>query len=265
VDSAVVTGAGRGLGRAIAARLAHRGLAVTATDVNAEGAVRTAEEIGSGATSTRLDVRDAEGCRRVAAEAAQRGRLAVWVNNAGILRTEPAWEQADATVEQIVQVNLLGVINGCRAALPHMRSGGGRILNIASLSSLGAAPGLAVYGATKHGVLAYSISLQAELQDAGIPVEVRAICPDAIETDMVRERAQDPEASLIFSGALLTADEVADRAIRLLYGKSILVTVPRARGALARAIYLVPRAGLRLLPAFKKLGERNRERWREAG
>jgi NAD(P)-dependent dehydrogenase (short-subunit alcohol dehydrogenase family) len=57
VDSAVVTGAGRGLGRAIAARLARRGLAVTATDVDAEGAARTAEEIGNGATSTRLDVR----------------------------------------------------------------------------------------------------------------------------------------------------------------------------------------------------------------
>jgi NAD(P)-dependent dehydrogenase (short-subunit alcohol dehydrogenase family) len=262
VETAVVTGAGRGLGRALARRLADRGLTVLATDIDQRAVEDTATEIGGDAAAARLDVRDPAACRAIATQARGLGRLAVWINNAGVVRTERIWEHADEAVELIVATNLLGVMHGSRAAIEAMREEGGRILNIASLSSLGPAPGLAVYGAAKHGVLSFSLSLQAELRDAGVPVEARSICPDAIETDMIRERAGDPESALIWSGPrVLTADEVAYRAIEVLYGRPLLMVVPRWRGAVARAIDLAPRAGVTLLPLFKRLGERNRRRW----
>ncbi len=259
----MVTGAGRGLGRAFAERLAARGLAVLATDVDERAAEATAAALGEPSWSAALDVRDPEACRRVAAEAAGRSRLAVWVNNAGVLRTEAVEAHDDATVELIVAVNLLGVINGSRAAVEAMGTLGGRILNMGSMSSFSPAPGLAVYGATKHAVLAFSTSLEAELHEAGRPVTVRCLCPDAIDTEMVREEAEGHAAALLFSApSLLTADQVADRGVELLYGPALRAVMPAWRGVLGRLLYTFPRAGIRLVPAFRKLGERNRERWR---
>ena len=263
VEVAVVTGAGRGLGRAFAERLASRGLAVLATDVDGSAAEATAAALGDRAWSAVLDVRDTEACRRVAAEAAGRGHLKVWINNAGVLRTEDVEAHDDATVDLIVAVNLLGVINGTRAAVGAMGASGGRILNMGSMSSFSPAPGLAVYGATKHAVLAFSTSLEAELREAGRPVTVRCLCPDAVDTEMVRERAEGDAAALIFSApSLLTADQVADRGVELLYSPALRAVMPAWRGATGRLLFTFPRAGIRLLPLFRKLGERNRERWR---
>jgi len=263
MDVAVVTGAGRGLGRAIAERLAERGLSVLVTDVDGESAERSAAALGSAGWAESLDVRDADACRAIAVSAAGRGRLAVWVNNAGVLQPGRTWEQDAGAIDRMIEVNLRGVVHGSRAAIDAMLpAGGGRILNVASLSSLSPAPGLAVYGATKHAVLAFSISLQAELRDAGVPIEVRSICPDTIVTDMVRDHVHDPQTALQWSGArALEVGEVADRAVEVLYGRPLTTVVPRWRGVLARGIYAAPRAGLHLLPLFKRVGERNRRRW----
>jgi short-subunit dehydrogenase len=266
VETAVVTGAGRGLGRAIAARLAGRGLEVTVADIDSELAGEAASEIGRGAIAARLDVRDPAALREVARGAAERGRLAVWVNNAGVLRAEKVWEHADETVELMVATNLLGVVHGSRAAVEAMRAGGGgRVLNIGSLASFSPAPGEAVYGAAKQGVLAFSIALQAELRMAGVPVEVRSICPDGIATDMLREHADQPQAALSWSGRrLLSADEVADRAMEVLYGDRLVGSIPHWRGALARGLGLIPGAAVRMMPAFQRLGEWNQRRWKQS-
>lgn len=261
----MVTGAGRGLGRAIAGRLAGRGLAVVVTDVDGEQAERTAAEIGRGASAARLDVRDPAALRETAARANDQGRLAVWVNNAGVVRAEHVWEHADETVDAIVATNLLGVVYGSRAAIEVMReNGGGRILNVASLSSLTPSPGIAVYGATKQGVLAFSIALQVELRGADVPVEVRSICPDGIGTDMlVREQADDSTTALSWSGArVLSPDEVADRAVELLYGDRLTAALPAWRGAVAGVLGRAPRLMLHGAPLFERLGEWNRRRWK---
>lgn len=258
-----MTGAGRGLGRAICVRLAERGLAVIAADLDADAAQRTAAEIGRAAEAASLDVRDPSACRSLADRAAESGRLAVWVNNAGVSRTSRVWEHPDADVELIVATNLLGVVHGSRAAIDAMSGDrGGRILNVASMSSHVPAPGLAVYGATKQGVLAFSIALQAELRDAGTPIQVRSICPDPIDTRMVRDQAGDPEAAILWSTTrILTVDEVADRALETLYGERLVASIPAWRGALLRMLDLAPGLAVRLLPALKRLGERNRRRW----
>ena len=185
---AVVTGAGRGLGREIALRLARRGLIVCATDLVAEAAGETAKQCGGGAWSLAHDVRDFAAHQQVAEEANSRGDVVVWVNNAGVLRTGDDWEMDSESVELQTAVNFCGVVHGCRAAIAKMReTGGGDIINIASISSVVPAPGVAVYGATKHAVLGYSVSLSGELEAAGIPVRVSTLCPDAIDTAMTRD------------------------------------------------------------------------------
>jgi NAD(P)-dependent dehydrogenase (short-subunit alcohol dehydrogenase family) len=260
---AVVTGAGRGFGREIAHRLAARGYSVLCTDIDGASAERTAQEIGAAAWSMGHDVRDPEQHRSVAAAASARGGLEVWVNNAGVLRTQKAWEHPDDEVRLQVEANLLGVIWGSRAAVEEMRQNGakGHVINLASMSALTPVPGLAVYGATKHGVLGFSGSLQGDLDDAGIPIRVHAVCPDSAGTDMVRERAADPDAAIIWSAPrMLTAEEVAEKVVGLLDSRKVVLVIPRRRGALARTFGLFPNTGLKLAGPMKKLGERKRRR-----
>jgi NAD(P)-dependent dehydrogenase (short-subunit alcohol dehydrogenase family) len=259
---AVVTGAGRGFGRAIARRLADRGYTVLATDVEAAAAARTAEEVGG--FSMQLDVRDPEAHRAAARAAAERGPLEVWVNNAGVMRAGKCWEQPDDQVRLECEVNLLGVIWGSRAAVEAMREAAPRdahIVNIASLSALQPVPGLAVYSASKHGVLGFSGSLQGDLYDAGLPITVHAVCPDGADTQLLREHDHEPEAAINWSGPrLLTADEVGEEVVALLDSKKLVHVIPRWRGWGARMNAMLGRGGLKTAPVLRRLGARRRAR-----
>jgi NAD(P)-dependent dehydrogenase (short-subunit alcohol dehydrogenase family) len=261
---AVVTGAGRGFGREIARRLAGRGYAVLATDIDEAGARSTAEELGGKAWSMGHDVRDPDAHRAVAAAARERGRVGVWVNNAGVLRTQKAWEHSDQDVRLVVEVNLLGVIWGSRAAVEVMgdqASGDeGHIINLASMSSFGPVPGLAVYGATKHGVLGFTESLQGDLELAGIPIRTHAVCPWSADTGMVHER-DEPEAAMVWSGGSLISPElVADKVVDLLDSRRMVLTIPRYRGWVARLTGMAPRASLKLAGPLTKAGDKARRR-----
>jgi NAD(P)-dependent dehydrogenase (short-subunit alcohol dehydrogenase family) len=260
--TAVVTGAGRGMGREVAIRLARRGYDVLVTDVNAAAAQDTAQAIGDRAWAMAQDVRDDASHRGVAEAAAERGPVEVWVNNAGVLRTKKVWEHSDEEVRMIVEANLLGVIAGSRAAVEVMRAGGGHVINLGSMSAFGPVPGLAVYGATKHGVVAFSESLQGDLDEAGIPIRVHAVCPDGVDTGMVRERTGDDDSAIIFSAGknLLEPGEVADRMMELLDSEKILLLIPRTRVPLLRLTGAFPRFGLKATALFKKIGERNRRK-----
>jgi NAD(P)-dependent dehydrogenase (short-subunit alcohol dehydrogenase family) len=261
METAVVTGAGRGFGREIARLLSRRGYAVLVTDINADAAQETATELGEPAWAMAQDVRDPEAHRAVAAAAAERGPLRVWVNNAGVARTQKGFEGPDDDVRLIVDTNLLGVMWGSRAAVEKMREGGGHIINIASLSSLGPVPGLTTYASTKHGVLGYTYSLQGDLDNAQIPIRMQPVCPDASDTAMVRDVQDDPESAVLFSGPrLLGASEVAQRTVALLDGKKIVLVIPRWRGWVARTSAPFPRFGLKSLALLRRIGERERRK-----
>src|SRR5262245_24011266 len=161
MGAAVVTGAARGLGLAIARALHRIGYAVLLTDVEADAVHAAAAPLGG--WSARLDVRYEEACRSIAARAAERaGGLAVWVNNAGILATGPVWTHDEGTRRRVMEVNALGGINGTLAALELMRPAGrGHVINVVSLAGLVAAPGESVYGASKHALLAFSVGVLA--------------------------------------------------------------------------------------------------------
>jgi NAD(P)-dependent dehydrogenase (short-subunit alcohol dehydrogenase family) len=257
---AVVTGAGRGFGRAIAWRLAGRGYSVLATDVDEAAAAATAGLVGGRGAA--LDVRKPEAHRAVARAAAEQGPLEVWVNNAGVMLPGRAWEQSDEDVRLTCDVNLLGVIWGSRAAVDAMRAGAGEnrhIINVASLSSFGPVPGLALYAATKHGVLGFTGSLQGDLLDAGIPITVHALCPDAADTRLLRDHDGEAAAAINWSGPrLLTPDEVADHAVALLDSRRLVRTIPPWRGWGARALAMAGRSGLRAAPLLRRQGARHR-------
>jgi short-subunit dehydrogenase len=256
---AVVTGAGRGLGRKIAERLARK-YEVLVTDIDAATATATAAAIGGGAWALPQDVRDPESHRAIARAATARGELEVWVNNAGVLVVGETWNRSDADVRRMIEVNLLGVIWGCHAAIPLIAEGG-HILNIGSLSAIVPAPGLSVYAATKHGVLGYSLSLAGELRRAGRRVHVSSLCPDAIAGDMTDAVAHDASAGILFSaGKMLTLDQVADAALELVEKPRLVHIMPSYRAALIHLLRPFPALGLPLLEQFAKLGRRRRAR-----
>lgn len=259
MDVAVVTGAARGFGLEIARRLRGRGYRVVLTDL--DDAVTTAAA-GLDGLGVVADVRDPAAHREVAARAADLGRLSLWVNNAGVLATGAAWEHDDDAVRRLVEVNVLGVVHGSRAAVEAMRGHGGTVLNVSSMSALGPVPGLALYAATKAAVLNFGLGLQGDLTRAGVPVRVLTCCPDAADTDMVRQVRSDPASAVLFSsvGGLLSAAEVADRAVGMLDGRRLVRTVPAHRAVMARAGAVVPTVGLRAIEVLRRLGERRRRR-----
>jgi short-subunit dehydrogenase len=258
----VVTGAGRGLGRLIAERFARKQFTVLCTDVDATAAEATALAIGAGAWSMAHDVRDRAAHERVAQAAAARGEVGVWVNNAGVLNVGPAWEMAEADARRLVEVNILGVVWGAQAAVGVMRDRGGTIINIASISALVPAPGLALYGATKHAVLGFTTSMQGDLDAAGIPIKLAAMCPDAMETDMVKNVAASDDSSILFSAGknMLRAEDVADEVVALAARPRLVTVMPKARAALVHAFRAFPGLELKVLARMAAMGKKVRER-----
>lgn len=265
MPTAVVTGAGSGLGRAIASELAQRGFEVVATDVDAAAAERTADEIGGETVAAELDVRDPAACRRVVADAVERsGSLDLWVNNAGILSTGPVWELDDERRRALVEVNALGTMNGTIAALEAMLPAGrGHVVNVISLAGLVAAPGEVAYSASKHAALGFTIGTLFDLRRDGIRgIELSAVCPDGIWTPMIQDSLEDPDVAASFSGELLTPERVAGEIGRLVERPRPLLVIPRWRGPLLRAFAAFPRASLRMLPLVMWDARRRQRRYK---
>jgi 3-oxoacyl-[acyl-carrier protein] reductase len=198
---AVVTGAGSGIGRAIAAGYAREGAHVVVLDMNKDSVAATAQQIlnaGGKADSFVLDVTRRDDCNAVARQVAEKvGKVTILVNNAGIVGRN-GMTGADAGVisdwENIISVNLTGVFNVTHAFLPALRANKGRIVNLGSIQSFLhlRTPSSPAYTASKHGVYGFTKALAAELGKDG--VRVNAIGPGFIETAINEKvRATNPE------------------------------------------------------------------------
>ena len=259
---AVVTGAGRGLGRLIAGLLVDRGHDVLVTDLDGGAAAAVAAELGPRASARALDVRDEVAVAAARDELVERaGRLAVWVNNAGVLVTGPAWEQDAQSRRLMLEVNTLGTINGTVIAIDAMRAHGGHVVNIVSLAGLAPVPGEAVYAASKHAAIGFSLSTVADLRLAGIRnIAVSCICPDGIWTPMLHDKLDDPGAALSFSGRLMQPEEVVEAVGRVLDRPRPVTTLPRSRGVQARLAALAPRVAVAAAPLVVARGRRTQKR-----
>jgi NAD(P)-dependent dehydrogenase (short-subunit alcohol dehydrogenase family) len=185
---AVVTGGARGLGRAIAYRLAEAGASVMIGDIDQAAAKTTTEELkssfGVDASSTALDVTESASVIAAAdATVARLGGIDIWVNNAGVYPTTPLLEMTDDDWDRVLEVNLRGTFVGCREAARRMvpAGRGGVIVNISSVAGFrGRSAGIPHYVASKHGVIGLTRQVAVELAEHGI--RVLAVAPTTIIT-----------------------------------------------------------------------------------
>jgi NAD(P)-dependent dehydrogenase (short-subunit alcohol dehydrogenase family) len=195
---ALVTGAGRGIGAAVAARLAADGCAVAVCDIDGDRARRTAATIdpaGRGAVAIEADVTRAASVAAMVAEASERlGAPDILVNNAGVISAAPFTELPEAEWDRVLAVNLKGQFLCARAVLPAMRQRRwGRIINVASDAAKTGEPFIAHYCASKFGVVGLTQSLALEYAAEGITVN--AVCPAITDTDMMDQLAREMESS----------------------------------------------------------------------
>lgn len=182
--SAIVTGAGRGIGRAVALALAKQGAAVTAfarTRGELDSLVAETGKAGGRAIAFPGDVRDRAACdRAVAAAREAHGRVQILVNNAGVGIHKPFAELSDEDWATTLGTNLSGVFYLTRAALPDLANGGGHVFMISSLAGSNAIPGLAAYCASKAALDHLAACLMLELRQQGVKVSVLA--PGSVNT-----------------------------------------------------------------------------------
>ncbi|HSZ70884.1 MAG TPA: SDR family oxidoreductase [Solirubrobacteraceae bacterium] len=183
-QAAAITGAARGIGRVTAEAFLRQGMKVAIGDVDLAAARQTAAELGPRTVALALDVTERASFAQFVADAERElGPLDVLVNNAGIMPIGPLLDEDDATTRRILDINVLGVINGLKVALPGMRARRrGHVLNIASQAGKYGFPGGATYCASKAAVINLSRAVRKELRGSG--VEISVISPVAVNTEL---------------------------------------------------------------------------------
>lgn len=181
---AIVSGAARGIGLAIARRLADGGARVAVADVDADGAKDAAAQLGNGSIAVACDVRsDADVDAAVAQAADAFGGVNLLVNNAGIEIAKPVMELTSDEFSRILDINVTGTFRFTKAVVPALAAaGGGAIVNLSSVAGTAGGPLLAAYCASKGAVIRFTESAAMELRGAGI--RVNAVCPGLIQTEM---------------------------------------------------------------------------------
>ncbi|HEY8413905.1 MAG TPA: SDR family NAD(P)-dependent oxidoreductase [Pyrinomonadaceae bacterium] len=227
--TALITGGGRGIGRAIALAFAREGLRIAVAARTAEQVEQVAAEIGNDSIGLVCDVSEPESVTRMFSDVRERlGDADILVNNAGIAESATIVNTTDELWHRHLAINLSGTFYCTRAALPAMlKKGWGRVINIASIAGKTGAPYIAAYSASKHGVMGLTRSIALEVASSG--VTVNAICPGYVDTDMVSrgveritsrtgrtaEEALDTLKKMSPQNRLVTPEEVAAIALLL--------------------------------------------------
>jgi NAD(P)-dependent dehydrogenase (short-subunit alcohol dehydrogenase family) len=228
-----ITGAASGIGLGLAEALAGAGAKVWMTDIDAARVEAAAERLrarGLAATAASLEVRDAAAFDAAFDAAWQAlGRIELLFNNAGIGAAADARDMTPALWRQVVEINFLGVVNGCQAAWQRMAAaGGGQIINTASAFGLLPGPLYAAYSASKHGVVGLSRSLRAEGRALGI--EVTAVCPGFIRTRILDNAVligfESARAEAVIPFRFLEPGPAVERILRGVARRRSLVVFP---------------------------------------
>jgi short-subunit dehydrogenase len=223
---AAITGAGSGIGRALARNLAGRGCHLALSDIDELGLAETVEQCrdsGVTITSQRVDVADRasvfEWADRVVAE---HGRVNLIFNNAGVALGATIEAMSYQDLEWLMNINFWGVVHGTKAFLPHLvASGEGHIVNVSSVFGLVSIPSQSAYNSAKFAVRGFTDALRMELEIEGAPVSATTIHPGGIKTNIARRARVDASAAVVagedvagsFDKAALTSPERAARQI----------------------------------------------------
>lgn len=253
---AAVTGAGCGIGRAVALHLARAGARVTIGDIDLRAAESVAREIGDSASAVALDISDLE--QFVAflnAAESHGGPLRVLVNNAGVDWVGPFHDEPDEVTRRQIQVNLYGTTLGSKLALARMLPArAGHVVNIASGVGRVPLPGSATYAATKHGIVGLTESLRLEYRASGVRFTV--VQPAQVDTGMIDGQPRPKGLPVV------TPDDVAVVVIDALRRRRFEVWVPRSQGASAKLAAILPRPArerlMRVLGVTRIAGECDR-------
>lgn len=226
---ALITGAARGIGKAIAERFAREGAKVGLIDLrDTQEAARRLKSEGYEAFSLHVDITDHEAVRTLVESVAEEaGRIDILVNNAGIIARETILDLSYDTWRKVLDVNVNGTFNCCKAVLPHMvRRRSGRILNITSIAGkMGDITASPVYGTSKGAINTFTKSLARQLAEYGITVN--AVAPHAIETDMSAEWSDEKRKAVIDAiplNRLGKPEEVAGAALYLVSEEAAFIT-----------------------------------------
>lgn len=239
--TAIVTGAGQGIGRAIALKLAENGAKVALSDIAEEGIQEVAKEIaalGGQAMTVQANVADLKGCEEMVKKVAEQfGSIDILVNNAGVTRDTLMMRMKEEDWDFVISVNLKGVFNCCKAVTRMMmKQRSGRIINISSVVGLMGNPGQVNYSASKAGVIGMTKTLAKEFGSRG--VNVNAIAPGFIRSAMTDKLAEDVKQQYIQAiprGMFGEASHVADAVLFLAGPLSSYITgeIIRVDGGLA--------------------------------
>lgn len=246
-DVAVITGGASGIGFGLAEAVVRRGGRVVISDIRADAAEAAASSLrraGADAVAVAADVADPASVKALAEAAIDAfGSVQLLCNNAGLVSPNAAmWEQTPQTWDRMIQVKVLGVVNGVRAFAPHLiRQGRGHILNTASSGGLAPLPGRSPYTATMHAVVGLTETLNLELRQAAPSVGATVLCPGLVDTPLGENSAAlgaidlpPGSASIRSMGlAFLTPAEVAAAALDAV--ETGIVHVAPGAGVLERA------------------------------
>jgi len=237
---AVVTGAGSGIGRALAKALAACGCRLALSDVNEEGLAETAAAIeGSEVKTYRLDVGDRDAIYAHAAEVAKDfGQVNIIINNAGVALSASVREMTDVDFEWIMNIDFWGVAHGTRAFLPYLiASGDGHVVNISSVFGLIGVPTQSAYNAAKFAVRGFTESLRQEMKLEKQPVAVSCVHPGGIRTNIVNSArtSKAEHATELRKGfdklAMTTPEKAAETIVKgMLKNESRILVGPDAWG-----------------------------------
>jgi NADP-dependent 3-hydroxy acid dehydrogenase YdfG len=236
-ETAAITGAARGIGRATAEAFLARGMRVAIGDVDFEVASNTASELGPRTVALPLDVTDRESFTAFLDGAEEQlGPLDVLVNNAGIMTVGRFIDEDDLSARRMVDINLHGVILGTKLALDRMiPRDRGHIVNISSQAGKFGAPGGATYSATKHAVVGMTEAVRGELRLMGANIDVSYVMPAVVNTELGSGLGD------VRGVSNLDPSEVADAIVEALQQGTVDVWVPKSVKRTNLMVTLLPR------------------------
>ena len=235
-QTALVTGAARGIGRVTAEAFVRLGMRVAIGDLDLQAASTAASELGASTVALALDVTDRASFAAFVADAeAQLGPIDVLINNAGIMPIGPFLEEDDATARRIMDINVHGVILGMKLVLPRMIArGSGHVVNIASQAGKYGFPGGATYCASKAAVINLSRAVRKELRGSG--VEISTVSPVAVNTELGLGLSEPRQPQF----RKIEPQEVADAIVATLHVPRFDVHVPKQLAISERVSALLP-------------------------